>query len=97
MRLTDHAEGKRIEFHALRPSSVKMLHKARHWTKAVEYVEDELPEHPTAHADGNGDYSKQAHIKRRITGLNAPSWSDVPGPGVYQLAPQTESPHDNRV
>ena len=71
-----------------------MLQKARHWTKAVEYVEETIVEH-TAHAhDEGGDYSKQANIKKRIVGLNAPSWSDAAGPGnyEYELAPTAPPP-----
>ena len=37
-----------------------------------------------------GDYSKHTSVKRRITGLNARSWGDSPGPGVYELAPTFE-------
>ena len=79
------AEGKRITFQALRPSAVKMLRKADYWTKQVSYEETAVQAH-TEHAslEGADHYSKHANIKRRITGLNAPSWSDAPGPGIYE-------------
>jgi hypothetical protein len=82
------AEGKSITFHALRPSAVKMLKKADYWTKEVVYVEESVSEHHdhAASIEG-GDYSKHANIKRRITGLAAPSWSSTPGTGIYAYEP----------
>ena len=81
------AEGKHIEFKSLRPASIKMLKKAEYWTKNVEYVHEPMAEH-TEHAGcsspDHSEYSKTAGVKRRITGLNAPSWADTPGPGVYE-------------
>ena len=81
------AEGKRIEFHALRPASVKMLNKASHWTKEVVYVEHKFDEQDIQAMAGGGDHSMKANTKRRITGLYAPNWADTPGPGIYDIAP----------
>jgi SulP family sulfate permease len=83
------AEGKQIQFHTLRPRSIKMLQKAEHWTKEVIYMPEQLTEH-TAHTsplEGGGDYATSHNVKRRITGLHAPSWGHTPGPGVYEIAP----------
>lgn len=95
------AAGKSIEFTHLKSGSVKMLKKASHWTKTVVYQEQAVLEH-TAHGDataeGAGDYSRSANIKRRITGLNAPSWSDTPGPGVYEpVSTESGTRADNGV
>lgn len=79
------AEGKKIEFHSLKSSSIKMLTKAKYWTKEVVYVQESVDEHTNHGAVDGSEYSRHAHIKRRITGLNAPSWTNAPGPGTYGL------------
>ena len=83
------AEGKRIEFHALHRRSAKMLRKASALTKHVEYAEAPLTEHrdhSMPHEEA-AQYSRQVHaVKARITGLAAPSWTSIAGPGMHALA-----------
>ena len=75
-----------------------MLKKANYWTKEVVYVEESVSEHH-AHAASieGGDYSKHANIKRRITGLAAPSWSSTPGTGIYDTVPYEPPLHGSQL
>ena len=86
------AEGKSIEFRSLKWSSIKMLTKAKYWTKEVAYVQEVVHEHTNHGVVDGSEYSRHANIKRRITGLNAPTWTDAPGPGTYGLLASTTAP-----